>query len=102
MQMLKVHASCSESCVTVCGQVGMPVCLAVQASDSLMLSLLAVTRRQNLIPPLRPTCVSGFSNCPDLLVDRFSWMVLCFRAFMCSGSFLLLLLVEAHHIYQER
>ncbi|CAE7866296.1 CYP65 [Symbiodinium microadriaticum] len=44
--------------------VGMPVCLAVQ----------------NLIPPLRPTCVSGFSN----------W------------SFLLLLLVEAHHIYQER
>lgn len=44
--------------------VGMPVCLAAQ----------------NLIPPLRPTCVSGFSN----------W------------SFLLLLLVEAHHIYQER
>ncbi|CAE7241517.1 PUB49 [Symbiodinium sp. CCMP2592] len=44
--------------------VGMPVCLAVQ----------------NLIPPLRPTCASGFSN----------W------------SFLLLLLVEAHHIYQER
>jgi len=42
----------------------MPVCLAVQ----------------NLIPPLRPTCASGFSN----------W------------SFLLLLLVEAHHIYQER
>ena len=56
------------SCVRAGWHAGLPGSAGICESHH---GPVTVTRRQNLIPPLRPTCASGFSNCPDLVVAGF-------------------------------